>query len=88
MLFHRQPQGKKGVATDTVGPHSDKFWWEFHTAAMTFGLRIGYSRDDVEVAFRRLALKAHPDVGGTLEAFQLLVRQRDLLLDQVVAKRL
>src|SRR5947207_5940654 len=57
-------------------------WWDLHSAAAAFGLAAGYTRSDVEVAFRRLALKAHPDAGGTQDAFQSLVSQRDLLLSQ------
>ena len=49
-------------------------------AATAFGLHVGYIRSDVEVAFRRLAKSAHPDTGGTLERFQALVSQRDLLV--------
>jgi hypothetical protein len=50
----------------------------------TFGLTTGYTRRDVEIAFRRLVWDAHPDVGGSHEAFQNLVEQRDLLLSRVV----
>jgi hypothetical protein len=57
-------------------------WPEFNAAAMAFGLTVGYTRTDIEVAFRRLALKAHPDVGGTHEAFRALLAQRELLLNQ------
>lgn len=60
----------------------DAKWWETHRAATTFGLAVSYTRGDVEVAFRRLALRAHPDVGSTREAFHTLIAQRDLLLSQ------
>jgi hypothetical protein len=53
-----------------------------------FGLTGCYTRADVELAFRRLARKAHPDMGGTHQAFQTLVTQRDLLLNQTAASRL
>jgi hypothetical protein len=49
-------------------------------------LRGGYTRGDVEVAFRRLARKAHPDVGGTREAFHTLVAQRELLLTDLLVR--
>jgi hypothetical protein len=58
------------------------FWAEFQAATRAFELHVGFTRSDVEVAFRRLARKMHPDVGGTREAFQSLVSQRDLLLKQ------
>ena len=58
-------------------------WVELHRAAIVFGLRPGFTRADVETAFRRLARKMHPDAGGTHDAFQNLVSQRDLLLSQV-----
>ncbi len=60
----------------------DAKWWEIHRAATTFGLAVSYTRGDVDVAFRRLARRAHPDVGGTREAFHTLIAQRDLLLSQ------
>jgi len=66
--------------------HRDSQWWKLHTAATTFGLRGGYTRGDVEVAFRRLARKAHPDVGGTREAFHTLVAQRELLLTDLLVR--
>ena len=67
--------------------HRDSQWWKLHTAATTFGLPGGcYTRGDVEVAFRRLARKAHPDVGGTREAFHTLVAQRELLLTDLLVR--
>ena len=58
-------------------------WAELQIAAIAFGLYPGFTRADVEAAFRRLARKTHPDAGGTHEAFQNLVSQRDLLLREV-----
>ena len=58
------------------------FWAEFQAAVTAFELQVGFTREDVEIAFRRLARKTHPDAGGTPEAFQNLVSQRDLLLNQ------
>jgi hypothetical protein len=66
--------------------HRDRQWWKLHTAATTFGLPGGYTRSDVEVAFRRLARKAHPDMGGTCEAFNTLVAQRELLLTDLLVR--
>ena len=66
--------------------HRDSQWWKLHTAATTFGLPGGYTRGDVEVAFRRLARKAHPDVGGTREEFHTLVAQRELLLTDLLVR--
>lgn len=63
-------------------------WWALHSAAAAFGLTAGYTQSDVELAFRRLALKAHPDTGGTQDGFQRLVFQRDLLLSQAENRRL
>ena len=39
-----------------------------------------YTKDDILAAFRREAKKAHPDVGGTAEMFEALVKARDRLL--------
>ena len=57
-------------------------WWESQEAVTAFGLPLRYTRADVESAFRRLACKAHPDAGGTHEAFQKLAAQRDLLMSR------
>ena len=65
----------------------DAKWWELHVAATTFALAVGYTRRDVKFAFRRLARRAHPDVGGTREAFHTLIAQRDLLLSQAPDQR-
>jgi hypothetical protein len=65
--------------------HDGGSWWESQEAVTAFGLRLRYTRTDVESAFRRLACKAHPDAGGTHEAFQKLAAQRDLLLHRASA---
>ena len=69
-------QSSPGIARQNL-------WAELQIAAMAFGLYPEFTRADIETAFRRLARKMHPDVGGTHEAFQNLVYQRDLLLGQV-----
>ena len=66
---------------------AESFWWELHAAATALGLHVGYIRGDVEAAFRRLARSAHPDMGGTLEGFQALAAQRDLLLSHLIERR-
>ena len=71
-----------------IASEAESFWWELHAAATAFGLHVGYIRSDVEVAFRRLARSAHPDTGGTLERFQALIEQRDLLLKHLTAREL
>jgi hypothetical protein len=63
-------------------PYGRNLWADFQAAATAFELHIGFTRVDVEGTFRRLARKLHPDAGGTHEAFQKLVSQRDLLLSQ------
>jgi curved DNA-binding protein CbpA len=60
--------------------HDSGSWWKYQEAVAAFGLRPRYTRADVETAFRRFALNVHPDAGGTHEAFQDLLAQRDLLL--------
>jgi hypothetical protein len=47
------------------------------------GVPENYTRADVMRAFRRAALKAHPDHGGTAEMFRLLVEARDRLLGAI-----
>ena len=64
------------------GTIHQNLWIELQTAAIAFGLRPGFTRVDIETAFRRLARKTHPDAGGAHQAFQTLVSQRDLLLSQ------
>jgi hypothetical protein len=75
-FFHPRQHTKR----PRIGSKAEGLWWGLHTAATALGLRAGYSRCDVEAAFRELARSAHPDTGGTLEAFQALVGRRDLLL--------
>lgn len=74
-FFHRSRTAKAAA-------NSPGLWWEIHSAAQVFGLNAGYTRADVELAFRRLARKMHPDMGGSQAEFQVLVAQRDLLLSQ------
>lgn len=49
-------------------------------ALREFGLGPDATSQDVVREFRRRALKAHPDVGGTAEAFKTLIRTRDAAL--------
>ena len=43
------------------------------------GVRPGAAPDEIDVAFKRLAKTAHPDVGGSAKAMQELVEARDKL---------
>jgi hypothetical protein len=74
---------KRNAHSGIPGTVRQNVWVELQTAAIDFGLRPGFTRADVETAFRRLARKMHPDSGGTHDAFQNLISQRDLLLSQV-----
>lgn len=100
MSFYRRRDAQRASTDKGIGPRAcdpwlksdaadavDR-WWEVHAAVSAFGLTGCYTRADVELAFRRLARKAHPDMGGTHQAFQTLVAQRDLLLNQTAASRL
>lgn len=71
---------RRHINPPRIASEIESLWWELHAAVAAFGLHVGYIRRDVEAAFRRLARSAHPDTGGTLEEFQSLVAQRDLLL--------
>jgi hypothetical protein len=88
LFFRHQRNATSNTANETAGHHARELWREVHTAATAFGLAGGYTRGDVEIAFRRLALRAHPDAGGTQEAFRTLVTQRDLLLSEATDQRL
>ena len=85
MLFHR-PRDVEWADARTL-PRAHNLWCEVHAAATAFGLTAGYTRGDVHTAFRRLARKAHPDVGGTHDSFETLIAQRDLLLSEVGRSR-
>ncbi|HVB35332.1 MAG TPA: DnaJ domain-containing protein [Patescibacteria group bacterium] len=50
------------------------------TALRLLGLPPGSSEVEIESAFRRAALRHHPDVGGDPEKFRSIVDARDLLL--------
>jgi hypothetical protein len=52
-------------------------------AMALLGVSADFSKDDVLAAFRREAKKAHPDVGGTAEMFDQLVKARDRLLASI-----
>lgn len=49
-------------------------------AMALLGAPADYTREDVLIAFKRAAKKAHPDMGGTAEQFRKLVEARDRLL--------
>lgn len=49
-------------------------------AIALLGVSANYTREEVIKAFRKKALKAHPDHGGTPEMFRKLVEARDRLL--------
>jgi hypothetical protein len=49
-------------------------------ARALLGVGEDYTKADVVRAFRRAAMKAHPDQGGTAEMFRVLVEARDRLL--------
>ncbi|AJC80944.1 hypothetical protein IE4803_CH03788 [Rhizobium etli bv. phaseoli str. IE4803] len=79
-----------------IAEELDRLWWSgFGTAgggappsmqvplteAMELlGVSANYTREEVVKAFRRKALRAHPDQGGTAEMFRKLVEARDRLL--------
>jgi hypothetical protein len=88
LFFHRRRYSTSAAANETAGHHAHEFWRDVHAAATAYGMAAGYTRSDVEMAFRRLARRAHPDMGGTHEAFQTLIAQRDLLLSEAVDQRL
>ncbi|WP_198023369.1 J domain-containing protein [Ensifer sp. WSM1721] len=82
--------------TGRMAEKLDKLWWSrFGTsgggvppsmqvplveAMELLGVSSNYSREEVIKAFRKKALKAHPDQGGTAEMFRKLVEARDRLL--------
>ena len=37
-----------------------------------FGLLKGYTLDQLKISYKRLALKTHPDKGGSKEKFELV----------------
>jgi hypothetical protein len=82
MFFHRRSEAKLAGARDTAESPAHNPWYQVHAAATAFGLSVGYTRGEVDAAFRRLARAAHPDVGGTHDMFETLVTQRDLLLKE------
>jgi hypothetical protein len=97
MLFHRWRSKKShnvqetsfwdfcGAATSAAFPEqgAGEFSSRFDAALRAYGLGPHYTRREVELAFRRLARDAHPDLGGNQEEFRTLVAQRELLLSYV-----
>jgi len=49
------------------------------------GVAVGAPREVVEAAFKALAMKHHPDRGGSGEAFIRIKKARDALLQEVTA---
>jgi hypothetical protein len=87
--------------TGRIAAALDEAWWEeFGTAGapppamqmpleearQLLGVPQDYTKDDVLRAFRRAAMKAHPDQGGTAEMFRVLVEARDRLLGALGTK--
>jgi hypothetical protein len=81
--------------TGRIAAELDALWWKRYGAtggvppsmqmplaeAMALlGVPADYTKADVIAAFRKAALKAHPDQGGTAEMFRKLVEARDRLL--------
>jgi DnaJ domain len=55
-------------------------------ARQLLGVSENYSREEVIKAFRKLALKHHPDHGGDADMLRKLVEARDLLLALIGTK--
>ena len=81
--------------TGRIAAALDEVWWEefgtvgapppamqmpLEQARQLLGVPRDYTKADVVRAFRRAAMKAHPDQGGTPEMFRVLVEARDRLL--------
>jgi hypothetical protein len=49
-------------------------------AIRLLGVPANFTVDDVVAGFRRMAKRAHPDVGGSVELFRRIVAARDRLL--------
>lgn len=55
--------------------------------AVVLGLSWPYTEEEVRSAFRRKAREAHPDTGGTAEAFVRLRASHDRLLESLKGRR-
>lgn len=82
VFFRHRHSAKRPAVDEVCERRTYESWLDFHGAAAAFGLSADYTRRDVEIAFRRLARDAHPDTGGSQEAFHRLIEQRELLLDR------
>ncbi|WP_370168190.1 DnaJ domain-containing protein [Sinorhizobium fredii] len=85
-----------------IAERLDKLWWSRYgtsgggvppsmqvplaEAMELLGVSSNYSREEVIKAFRKKALKAHPDHGGDPEKFRKLVEARDRLLAAIGTK--
>ena len=45
------------------------------------------SQEEIQRAYRRLALKTHPDRGGSAEAFRRATEARDTAMEEVAGRR-
>ena len=75
--FDERWQERYGHATGGVPP---VLQMPLADAIALLKVPANFTKDDVLAAFRREAKKAHPDVGGTAEMFEALVKARDRLL--------
>jgi hypothetical protein len=98
MLFHHRWRSKKshtvqetsfwdfcGAAAAAACPEQaqENSLTRFDAALRAYGLGPHYTRREVDLAFRRLAREAHPDLGGNQEDFRTLVAHRELLLSYI-----
>ena len=56
-------------------------------AAQVLGIGVDASREVIEHAFLRRAREAHPDAGGSAEAFREATEARDTLLPEVIIEQ-
>jgi hypothetical protein len=80
----------------------ERMWWQRHSrpgvappptmqmdlaeAVSLLGVPRDFTREDIIAAFRREAMRCHPDHGGTEEQFITLLKARDRLLAALGAK--
>jgi hypothetical protein len=62
---------------------ADPAWWH----VMEFADGPPRSINDVELRFRRLAARLHPDRGGSAEQMQCLIRAREQARRQLAPRR-
>lgn len=73
-------KGARQTSTNGSSSGSDTGVMDLKEASAILGIKLPASEAEIQAAFRKLALKAHPDHGGSADAMRRLIQARDTAL--------